>query len=370
MSYDSINKILDRPLSFYDVQQCLNTSVKTAKLLCTHTNINKWSFYKPIIHSSLFTLTDAQIWSANSGLSVPKYTDLVYILNAKNASLGKWIYSTPIGGLISPYRLADFRWYNHLAHDWFTFSLQNSEAALGNGVTVHLPDLGTLLNFGEFNSIGENLRLGFIITTSNTSDNSSANYYPVTNSSFPTMADLESTVTLPSSLFTTACTYYIIPILSTCNYTVNQLVSIRESEGLMGDWYCFDSDKLTVNIAASQSQNVSAEINAITVLQQQDSSYTISELAINLVNDTANALSIEYTFSVNNEAGRSEYYLHGTINIAANSSATISCLEAGGGDKYYPDGFNTSAVSPILTANIAYGASSFTNEYDITQYII
>ena len=75
--------------------------------LCTSDKINKWSKWKPVSYAAPTSLTLEQLTSANFGLNVTSNTDLD---NPK-----EWSYVKPTGGALSPYRLGDFRGYNHSA---------------------------------------------------------------------------------------------------------------------------------------------------------------------------------------------------------------------------------------------------------------
>ena len=63
-------------------------------VLCTHPNINKWSKWKPVRHSSVVPITEAQLKSVSFGLSGSDY-------------------DRPTGNTASPFRIGDFRNYNH-----------------------------------------------------------------------------------------------------------------------------------------------------------------------------------------------------------------------------------------------------------------
>lgn len=89
--------------------------------LCTHTNINKWSKYKPIHHSGLQILsesarTDRQGDGEYYGVKIRM--DSMNMSSLHNVTFA---YNRPKGGASSPYRLSDFineagtAGYNHLA---------------------------------------------------------------------------------------------------------------------------------------------------------------------------------------------------------------------------------------------------------------
>ena len=69
--------------------------------LCIHPNINKWSKWKPVRHSSVNPLTVTQLENTGCGLSRNGMYEIEYL--------------KPTGGATSPYRLSDFRNYNHTA---------------------------------------------------------------------------------------------------------------------------------------------------------------------------------------------------------------------------------------------------------------
>lgn len=89
--------------------------------LCTHTNINKWAKYKPIHHSGLQILSDAERKDRTSDGEF--YGILCRQTNMNLGSLhgATFAYNRPKGGASSPYRLSDFIGealtvgYNHLA---------------------------------------------------------------------------------------------------------------------------------------------------------------------------------------------------------------------------------------------------------------
>lgn len=92
------------------VGETLGTSSRDVGTLCTHPNINKWSKNKPISSNKLTGLISADKLGADYGL-VPPPTQINYTpVYSQN-----WIYNRPTGGVNSPYRLGDFRGYEHLA---------------------------------------------------------------------------------------------------------------------------------------------------------------------------------------------------------------------------------------------------------------
>lgn len=87
----------------------IRSSSRDVGVLCTSPNINMWSKWKPI-NANCTTLTDQILISHNYGITAPSVSSTI------DAALTKvWSYDRPKGGATSPYRLGDFRGYDHTA---------------------------------------------------------------------------------------------------------------------------------------------------------------------------------------------------------------------------------------------------------------
>ena len=110
------------------VGNALGVSTRDVGALCTSANINKWSIWKPIKYASNNGITLDIIKSVKCGLT-PKTSTILYNSSFGNDSVSQvttttaatvsgiteWTYTKPSGGSTSPYRLGDFRGYNHSA---------------------------------------------------------------------------------------------------------------------------------------------------------------------------------------------------------------------------------------------------------------
>lgn len=88
-----------------DVQKALGYFPNTVSGVCTYSGINKWARYKPFRYASVemeSSLREACLRTANYGLS---WTGGV--------TEDSFVYLPPQGGTSSPYRLGDFRGYDH-----------------------------------------------------------------------------------------------------------------------------------------------------------------------------------------------------------------------------------------------------------------
>lgn len=89
------------------VANTLQTSSHDVGTLCTHSSINMWSKWKPI-NANVTTLTDTVLQQHDYGILAPSSSSTI------QDALGKsWTYDRPKGGSTSPYRLGDFRKYDH-----------------------------------------------------------------------------------------------------------------------------------------------------------------------------------------------------------------------------------------------------------------
>ena len=92
------------------VGQTLGTSSRDVGTLCTHPNINPLSKWKPIRHPTVTGIEQGHLEFSNYGFNLP------YFSTYQEASNSNWEYLKPRGGASNePFRLGDFRNYEHLA---------------------------------------------------------------------------------------------------------------------------------------------------------------------------------------------------------------------------------------------------------------
>ncbi len=83
------------------VANALGSASRNVGALCTNSNINIWSKYKPIRFSKPTPISDAEFKTKKYGLNVSNY--------------GIVDYDAPTGTAMYPFRIGDFRRYNHTA---------------------------------------------------------------------------------------------------------------------------------------------------------------------------------------------------------------------------------------------------------------
>ena len=134
MSYNS--GLIQDPVSVYDVRQAIGSSSTDVGTLCKSDSVNKWAKYKPIKFATIGILTTQNITSKNYGIvDIPVWSRLDYMadflfadnratnqtwwptcdISKGSLSLEYWAHEKPTGNSSSPYRLADFDNYYHLA---------------------------------------------------------------------------------------------------------------------------------------------------------------------------------------------------------------------------------------------------------------
>lgn len=103
------------------VANTLGISNHSVSQLCTHSNINYYSKYKPISFQKSTGLTDQDRAGANWGY------DFEPIVDCTKASSYNWKYKRPTGTSLSPFRLGDFRSYEHTADVFFRSGYTNGD---------------------------------------------------------------------------------------------------------------------------------------------------------------------------------------------------------------------------------------------------
>lgn len=103
------------------VANTLGISSHSVSQLCTHNNINYYSKYKPISFQKSTGLTDQDRAGANWGYEFHPIQDCTI------ASSYNWKYKRPTGTYLSPFRLGDYRSYEHTADVFFKSGYTNGD---------------------------------------------------------------------------------------------------------------------------------------------------------------------------------------------------------------------------------------------------
>lgn len=115
------NGKITAPVSIDDVKNCFGLSNNDLGTLIKNANINVWAKYKPTVYPSPFPDDWYRGGDGNYGLNitvdnkVSTVANLVAQYSKTNNGYGT-LYKRPTGGSSAPYRLGDFRGYNHNAN--------------------------------------------------------------------------------------------------------------------------------------------------------------------------------------------------------------------------------------------------------------
>ena len=124
------------------VGQTLGSGSRDVGTLCTHPNINKWSKWKPVRWNKVEPLVVNDIRGAKAGLSIPSQTSEVTMMSAyRSDPIQQWIYLKPRGGNNNPpepYRLGDFRNYEHGAEIFYDVVIPDKIFTTTLGVALNM----------------------------------------------------------------------------------------------------------------------------------------------------------------------------------------------------------------------------------------
>ena len=167
------NGKITAPVSMTDVQQVLGNSSNDLGTLCKSSNINRWAKCKPIYAGKIYLDYGAseQIVNHHAGLSLVTADT---IANFMNAVISAWNnsnymykgdntmckYDRPQGGTASPYRLSDFKDYNHHAYLDFNVNGTNISTKFSSSLDLNsknsdeaLPNDSTALTYYQNNMV-------------------------------------------------------------------------------------------------------------------------------------------------------------------------------------------------------------------------
>ena len=117
----------------------LQTSSRDVGTLCKHSAVNMWSRYKPIKKNKVTGLTHDDYGitryagSGNYGIMIGDLTATV----GESYNGANWVYEKPTGSSTSPFRIGDFREYEHAAKVAMKHSYGNTEKVFARFVLTN-----------------------------------------------------------------------------------------------------------------------------------------------------------------------------------------------------------------------------------------
>lgn len=132
------------------VKQTIGASSNDLGTLCIHPNVNIWAKYKPVTYPSPITDGISDWWKGQDkmcGIVHP------YVANASQInSTTIYKHKSPIGGSNSPYRLGDFRGYDHNALppcEVVFPDVIKGDSSVGNIITILYTDAANSLSLSD-----------------------------------------------------------------------------------------------------------------------------------------------------------------------------------------------------------------------------
>jgi hypothetical protein len=94
----------------------LGVATRNVGNLCKAESVNMWSKTKPVRKAQVTPMViPDDFQSVNYGIGIPSYATVQALYNNMLSSSPQWIYERPNGGASQPFRIGDFRKYDHTA---------------------------------------------------------------------------------------------------------------------------------------------------------------------------------------------------------------------------------------------------------------
>lgn len=250
------NNKITAPVSVDDVKSLLGESSNDLATLCKSSKINVWAKYKPTDYNAAFSDNWSKGKDGNYGLNITtdnrvgSWSALVAEYSKANNGYSN-IYKRPSGGATSPYRLGDFRGYNHKAKpeigDYLaaTNYIEDSQISLSVAYNVITAD-GDQVSYRDV-EVYKGLYFGYVIT-----DMSGKTLKLIATAS--TTSSYEVRIAARTLL---AGNYRLYPMFCNVDYSTNH--SLR-------GMYCYAVPNLNggkIMSVITQSQSVAANFKSI-----------------------------------------------------------------------------------------------------------
>lgn len=229
-------------INLTDIARTLGEDSYDLTVLSKSSNINKWSFRKPVNMNKWSPLTDADFASVNSGFNLYTYfTPQALLYEAQNPLLSTlWDYSERQ----APFRLGDFREYNHNADPMFTLEwVSDSYGTAGSTLRFSCSEdlYEFVMRWGYFSGVRSYLDFVLLIyevgTQYSQSGVNGVGIYKITS-----MVDFDNNLKLkiPSSLSTGLYEMRLCFTTSTTGWDYGEYQWYNPNSGsgiLPGNWY-------------------------------------------------------------------------------------------------------------------------------------
>lgn len=218
------NGKITAPVSIDDIKSCFGLGSNDLGTLIKTANINIWAKYKPTVYPSPFPNDWYKGGDGNYGLNitvdnkVSTVSNLVAQYSKTNNGYGN-LYKRPTGGSSAPYRLGDFRGYNHNANpelrDYLPVTQLTRESAHELVVSYNpITTDGDQISYAQISAYS-GFRFGFIIMNG-------SNLATILTAS-TTINNGNYKVTLPANRLQLG-TYKIYPMFCSADYSSSDVL--------------------------------------------------------------------------------------------------------------------------------------------------
>ena len=221
--------------------------VPTLSDVAQSSNVNQWSFYKPINSEKIIQLTEQDIYQANDGFMLYVFNNpsrMIYELQNPNAS-NIWSYEDRV----APFRLTDFEGYNHLGGMDFNLSWVNtSSGAVGDNLRLEFNfDIQELIsNWKYFEGVRSYVDIVLLIYEQGTQFNSGGTT-PVWVYKVISIMDYDERINLVIPNVLSYGNYEVRLCFSTAttNWNDGECQRYNENSSIFGSWYAMPHQCVT-----------------------------------------------------------------------------------------------------------------------------
>lgn len=152
----------------------LGSGSRDVGTLCTHPNINKWSKWKPVRFNKVTGLTESELRSVNCGLNIPSVSSISQVISTYRGGALSWSYNKPRGGVLNePYRIGDFRNYEHIVGKQYSILfpdviIESSRPNIDTSVTFSRLSNSKGVTFNDLSRLITDLYYGAIVVKQGT----------------------------------------------------------------------------------------------------------------------------------------------------------------------------------------------------------
>ena len=322
--------------------------------LCGSLLINPNSLHKPVSYPTLGAITDVQRKEVNYGFDIQTYSNITNAINAYNNGK-RWEYIKPTGGISSPFRIGDFRGYDHFAASPITFNLLDDTIVENGSVPVDIGTTLSVLNWGAFLAFAptyNQLQFGFFCPEIGI-------WYPLTSYGGTNILDLEDTVSvsLPDSTFTEGNTYSIYPLFT--NYSYPERVWTPFGSLTNGDWIIIGTEKKDFAILQPETPLTKVSLYGVSgygTYDEQNDLMSLFTVGIGIINNNPNPISGTCVVTVSTPFEGTKTLGSTSIIVAGNSQDESNVIS--GSISWQP--LDGSSISVTITYSFTYGSDLYT----------